>query len=186
MSRFYGDLTDVFKLEANSTRPVAARHPKKRTARPSSSSGNSGASEPTAFPPAQCTETGLSASRSFIELCRTAPTLLALQYLQNDLASVVDHSSPAESASFRACMTALMSAPARMNIDIPLDGSQELPSPAGSEAGGDRIGDALYRERHSLFEEISQLVPQSERQPDENLEDTSRLLRVWQMTGTRA
>ncbi|GAA5988104.1 hypothetical protein JCM10908_002064 [Rhodotorula pacifica] len=122
----------------------------------------------------------------FVELCRTAPTLLALQYLQNDLASVVDHSSPTESSSFRACMTALMSAPARMNIDIPLDGSQELPSPGGSEAdGGDRLDTALYRERHSLFEEVSRLVPKSERQPDENLEDTSRLLRVWQMTGTR-
>lgn len=123
---------------------------------------------------------------SFIELCRTAPTLLALQYLQNDLASVVDHSSPAESSSFRSCMTALMSAPARMNIDIPLDGSQELPSPGGSEVGSDSVDSGLYRERHGLFEEISRLVPQSERQPDENLEDTSRLLRVWQMTGTRA
>ncbi|GAA5868721.1 hypothetical protein JCM3774_003636 [Rhodotorula dairenensis] len=122
----------------------------------------------------------------FIELCRTAPTLLALQYLQNDLASVVDHSSPAESSAFRSCMTALMSAPARMNIDIPLDGSQELPSPGGSDVGSDRLESGLYRERHGLFEEISRLVPQSERQPDENLEDTSRLLRVWQMTGTRA
>lgn len=121
-----------------------------------------------------------------MELCRTAPTLLALQYLQNDLASVVDHSSPLESASFRSCMTALMSAPARMNIDIPLDGSQELPSPGVSDSGVDRIDSSLYRERHALFEEIGQLAPQGDRQPDENLEDTSRLLRTWQMTGIRA
>lgn len=138
-------------------------------------------------------ETGRSTTRltvtfriRFVELCSTAPTLLALQYLQNDLASVVDHSSPAESTSFRSCLTALMSAPPRMNIDVPLDGSQELPSPSGSETGGDRLDAGLYRERHALFEEIGRLAPRQERQPDENLEDTSRLLRTWGMTGIRA
>ncbi|BGP09004.1 hypothetical protein JCM10049v2_004859 [Rhodotorula toruloides] len=117
----------------------------------------------------------------FNELCKTAPTVIALQYLQNDLSSVVDHSSSSESASFRRCMAALLSAPPSMNVDAALDGSCELPSQAAVNACAAEV----YRDRHKLWEEICRFFPNEERQPEEDLEDTSRLLRVWQMTGRR-
>ncbi|BGP25481.1 mei4-dependent protein 6 [Rhodotorula toruloides] len=117
----------------------------------------------------------------FYELCQTAPTVIALQYLQNDLSDVVDHSSPSESASFRRCMAALLSAPPLMNVDVSLDASVELPS----RAEKDVLAAEAYRERHRLWEEVCTFFPSEERQPEEDLEDTSRLLRVWQMTGKR-
>ncbi|KAM0789624.1 hypothetical protein ACM66B_000429 [Microbotryomycetes sp. NB124-2] len=54
----------------------------------------------------------------FTEMCQTRPTLMALDYLQTTLAAVVDHSDETEAASFRSCMTALLSAPARNNCEI--------------------------------------------------------------------
>ncbi|GJN91382.1 hypothetical protein Rhopal_004403-T1 [Rhodotorula paludigena] len=130
----------------------------------------------------------------FTELCATAPTVLALQYLQNDLADVVDHSSPAESSSFRACMSSLLAAPARMNVEVALDGSGELPprSPSSSassssehNSGSDMPDAELYAQRHALWEELVRFFPREERQPDARLEDTSRLLRVWESSGRR-
>ncbi|KAK4054099.1 hypothetical protein OIV83_001124 [Microbotryomycetes sp. JL201] len=56
--------------------------------------------------------------QKFIEMCQTRPTLMALDYLQTTLAAVVDHSDESEAASFRACMTALLSAPSKNNCDI--------------------------------------------------------------------
>lgn len=119
---------------------------------------------------------------SFKELCKTAPTVVALQYLQNDLAAVVDHSSPSESASFRQCMATLLSAPPAMNIDVSLNGLCEVPT----EGEADAQGEETYRERHRLWEQVCAFFPSEERQPEEDLEDTSRLLRVWQMTGRRS
>ncbi|BGP41081.1 hypothetical protein JCM10450v2_005109 [Rhodotorula kratochvilovae] len=114
----------------------------------------------------------------FTELCATAPTVLALQYLQNDLSAVVDHSSPSESSSFRSCMTALLSAPGQMNIDADSAlASSRPPSPTAGEAAG------TYAARHALWEELGRFVPRGERQPDERLEDAGRVLRVWEMGG---
>ncbi|GAA5913327.1 hypothetical protein JCM8208_005210 [Rhodotorula glutinis] len=126
----------------------------------------------------------------FAELCATSPTVLALQYLQNDLSLVVDHSSPSESAAFRACMAQLLAAPARMNIDADaalLAGASRPATPSegavdGSEGGCD-VDEATYAARHALWEELGAFVPRSMRQPDERLDDAARLLRVWGMGG---
>ncbi|GAA5937045.1 hypothetical protein JCM3775_001937 [Rhodotorula graminis] len=126
----------------------------------------------------------------FAELCATSPTVLALQYLQNDLSLVVDHSSPSESAAFRACMAQLLSAPARMNIDADaalLAGASRPATPSegavdGSEGGCD-VDEATYAARHALWEELGAFVPRGMRQPDERLDDAARLLRVWGMGG---
>ncbi|GAA5867132.1 hypothetical protein JCM8547_006249 [Rhodosporidiobolus lusitaniae] len=112
----------------------------------------------------------------FTELCLTSPTVLALQYLQTSLSSVVDHSSPSESAAFRGCMSALLSAPPGHNIDVEMVDSFEL------EGGGEKEGagkEGKYKERHGLWEEVIEFFPRSERQPEEDLEDTGRLVRVW-------
>ena len=50
-------------------------------------------------------------------MCQTSPTLSALTYLQTTLSSVVDHSDEDETAAFRACMAALLAAPASDNDD---------------------------------------------------------------------
>lgn len=174
-----------------------ARHRKRRCARQSSSSASSGAF---AFCDLTVVRIDIDIDNlprppnSFTELCATAPTVLALQYLQNDLADVVDHSSPAESASFRACMSSLLAAPARMNVEVALDGSGELPprSPSSSassssehHSGSDMPDAELYAQRHALWEELVRFFPREERQPDARLEDTSRLLRVWESSGRR-
>ncbi|GAA5824330.1 hypothetical protein JCM11251_000379 [Rhodosporidiobolus azoricus] len=129
----------------------------------------------------------------FTELCRTAPTVLALQYLQTSLSAVVDHSSPTESASFRACMADLLASPPRLNIEIDLDIDMEASigslssRSAGGEGAGEREGgevdQTLYEERHRLFEELIRFFPRGERQPEEDLEDTGRLVRVWEGVG---
>ncbi|GAA5939325.1 hypothetical protein JCM1841_002936 [Sporobolomyces salmonicolor] len=121
----------------------------------------------------------------FTELCTSAPTLLALQYLQNDLSSVVDHASPAESQAFRTCMTSVLAAPPAHNIDVPLDGSGELPRLDGAEDQDEGRGSKaeLYRQRHQLFEELMGFFPRCERQPDEELDQVGRLLRVYRQRG---
>ncbi|GAA5827346.1 hypothetical protein JCM3770_003068, partial [Rhodotorula araucariae] len=121
----------------------------------------------------------------FAELCATAPTVLALQYLQNDLSAVVDHSSPTESASFRACMGALLAAPGAMNIDADaaLASASRPPSPSSAGAGAAGRGSETYAARHALWEQLARFVPRGARQPDERLEDAGRVLRVWQMGG---
>ncbi|GAA6020449.1 hypothetical protein JCM11491_000250 [Sporobolomyces phaffii] len=111
--------------------------------------------------------------QKFNEMCTTVPTVFALQYLQNDLSSVVDHSSPSESTAFRSCMTALLSAPPQHNVDMPLDGSGELPRLDGTPAR-ERLE---YRRRHELFEELMEFFPRGERQPVERLDQIGRLLR---------
>ncbi|GAA5914183.1 uncharacterized protein JCM6883_000764 [Sporobolomyces salmoneus] len=108
----------------------------------------------------------------FNEMCTSVPTVFALQYLQNDLSSVVDHSSPSESTAFRSCMTALLSAPPQHNVDVPLDGSGELPRLDSSKKEQE-----TYRERHRLFEELMEFFPMGERQPVEQLDQFSRMLR---------
>lgn len=122
--------------------------------------------------------------RSFAELCATAPTVLALQYLQNDLSLVVDHSSPTESAAFRACMAQLLAAPSSMNLDADaaLSSASRPPTPTAGEDGSS-VDEGTYRERHALWEELARFVPRGMRQPDERLEDAARLLRVWDMGG---
>ncbi|GAA5864021.1 hypothetical protein JCM1840_000669 [Sporobolomyces johnsonii] len=125
----------------------------------------------------------------FTELCKSAPTLLALQYLQNDLSSVVDHASPTESQAFRECMTSVLAAPPAHNIDVPLDGSGELPrfDDQGWEGEGEgNKKDELYGQRHRLFEELMGFFPRRERQPDEELDQVARLLRVYRHSGARA
>lgn len=112
----------------------------------------------------------------FNEMCTTVPTVFALQYLQNDLSNVVDHSSPSESAAFRSCMTSLLSAPPQHNVDLPLDSSGELPKLENSLDGTKR-GKEIYRDRHQLFEELIEFFPRSERQPVEHLDQISKLLR---------
>lgn len=107
-------------------------------------------------------------------MCTSVPTVIALQYLQNDLSAVVDHSSPSESTAFRSCMTALLSAPPEHNVDVPLDGSGELPA---LEHGGKNAQDEAYRARHKLFEELMAFFPLGERQPIEQLGQFSRMLR---------
>ena len=107
-------------------------------------------------------------------MCTSVPTLLALQYLQNDLSSVVDHSSPSESTAFRSCMTALLSAPPQHNVDVSLDGSGELPSLDGIKTEEF----AKYTERHKLFEELIESFPRGERQPVEKLDQVGRILRT--------
>ncbi|GAA5847415.1 hypothetical protein JCM9279_000471 [Rhodotorula babjevae] len=126
----------------------------------------------------------------FAELCATSPTVLALQYLQNDLSLVVDHSSPSESAAFRACMAQLLAAPARMNIDADaalLAGASRPATPSegadGPDDGACGVDEATYAARHALWEELGAFVPRSMRQPDERLDDAARLLRVWGMGG---
>ncbi|GAA5890648.1 hypothetical protein JCM6882_000611 [Rhodosporidiobolus microsporus] len=129
----------------------------------------------------------------FTELCATAPTVLALQYLQTSLSAVVDHSSPTESASFRACMAALLSAPARMNVEVDLLGDVDMEASIGSlssssgagekGAGEGEVDPELYATRHKLFEELVRFFPRGERQPEEDLEDTGRLVRVWEGVG---
>ncbi|GAA5974919.1 hypothetical protein JCM5350_004504 [Sporobolomyces pararoseus] len=119
----------------------------------------------------------------FNEMCTTVPTVLALQYLQNDLSSVVDHTSPSESSSFRSCMTSLLSAPPQHNVDVPfLDNSGELPRPPTEEEGGkkeDKFINKDYRKRHELFEElVVKFFPKSDRQPDEHFDQIGRLLRT--------
>ncbi|GAA6064014.1 hypothetical protein JCM10212_005497 [Sporobolomyces blumeae] len=113
----------------------------------------------------------------FNEMCTTVPTVLALQYLQNDLSSVVDHSSPAESSAFRTCMTALLSAPPQHNIDVSLEGSGELPTLDGSASVRPDSEGERYAARHKLFEELLEFFPRSERQPVEELSQVGRLLR---------
>ncbi|GAA6005949.1 hypothetical protein JCM10207_007285 [Rhodosporidiobolus poonsookiae] len=131
----------------------------------------------------------------FTELCATAPTVLALSYLQTSLSSVVDHSSPTESAAFRACMTAVLSAPARFNVEVDVDmdgsfssssGSASGSGAAGGGGGGEEEGadEARYAERHALFEQLCAFFPRSERQPEEDLEDTGRLVRLWKRGGS--
>jgi hypothetical protein len=106
-------------------------------------------------------------------MCTSVPTVFALQYLQNDLSSVVDHSSPSESAAFRSCMTSFLSAPPQHNVDMSLDSSGELPTLTAEGAEGDE----KYRERQELFEELIEFFPRGERQPIETLEGAGRSLR---------
>ncbi|GAA5856389.1 hypothetical protein JCM8547_008721 [Rhodosporidiobolus lusitaniae] len=118
---------------------------------------------------------------SFIELCATSPTVLALSYLQTSLSSVIDHSSPTESSAFRACMAAVLAAPARFDaeVDIEMDGSFTSLAPYSYAAdAGERYG-----ERHELWEKLCGFFPRRERQPEEDLEDTGRLVRVWKKGG---
>ncbi|GAA6040045.1 hypothetical protein JCM8097_004753 [Rhodosporidiobolus ruineniae] len=132
----------------------------------------------------------------FTELCHAAPTVLALQYLQTDLSAVVDHSSPSESAAFRACMAGLLAAPPRFNVEVEMDmegsfssssaGSvhSSLPSPTSAEGKSDQEKEDEYAARHKLWEELIRFFPRIERQPEEDLEDTVRLVRVWKGVGT--
>ncbi|BGP17263.1 hypothetical protein JCM10213_008183 [Rhodosporidiobolus nylandii] len=124
----------------------------------------------------------------FAELCRTSPTVFALSYLQTALSSVVDHSSPTESAAFRACMAAVLSAPPTHNIDVEMGDSLESLSSSVSGSGGD-VGsgadEAQYKERHALFEKICAFFPKRDRQPEEDLQDAARLVRAWRATGER-
>ncbi|GAA5948767.1 hypothetical protein JCM3765_005002 [Sporobolomyces pararoseus] len=115
----------------------------------------------------------------FDEMCTTVPTILALQYLQNDLSSVVDHSSPSESSAFRSCMTSLLAAPPQHNIDVPLDGSGELPTlQERGGGGGGGTTDQGHRKRHELFEKlIEKFFPKKDRQPVERFDQIGRLLR---------
>lgn len=72
-------------------------------------------------------------------------------------------------------MTALLSAPPLHNIDVPLDGSGELPNLTSADETDKH---KLYSRRHQLFEELLEFFPRSDRQPTEALDDISRLLRT--------
>ncbi|ORY89609.1 Muskelin N-terminus-domain-containing protein [Leucosporidium creatinivorum] len=122
----------------------------------------------------------------FTEMCQTRPTLVALHYLQNTLAAVVDHTDLAEASSFRLCMTALLSAPASNNCEVPMmeDGSilggedvegstSSLEGEGGAGGGGQSAekDEELYQARMRLFEELLEFVPEEERQPKDDLRD---------------
>jgi hypothetical protein len=130
--------------------------------------------------------------QKFNELCRTVPTIFALQYLQNDLSLLVDHTSPSESQQFRSCMTALLSAPPKHNVEVSssssLDSSLVLgesatssPQEAAKDSNhhDDQVADDefFYRQRHELFEELMEFFPRSERQPVEKFDHVAKLLR---------
>lgn len=118
-------------------------------------------------------------------MCQTRPTLVALHYLQNTLAAVVDHSDLAEASSFRLCMTALLSAPASNNCEVPMmedgsilggedvEGSTSSLEGEGGAGGGQSAekDEELYQARMRLFEELLEFVPEEERQPKEDLKD---------------
>lgn len=121
-------------------------------------------------------------------MCQTRPTLIALDYLQNDLASVVDHTDAVESAAFRSCMAALLSAPARNNCDVNMADGEAAAGGAGSEdddddEDGDDDGASaekdpeLYKARQTLFEQLLDFVPDGERQPKELLSDLAMTMR---------
>lgn len=125
-------------------------------------------------------ESPLTHHHSFTEMCQTRPTLVALQYLQTSLSSVVDHSDPAEASAFRMCMTALLSAPAANNCEVPMgedgpaeedvDGSVSSLEAAGGGESAER-DEELYRARQALFEELLEFLPVEERQPSEDLKE---------------
>lgn len=109
-------------------------------------------------------------------MCQTRPTLVALDYLQTTLASVVDHTDAAEASSFRLCMTALLSAPASNNCEVQMteDGSivaDDVESTSSFESDSAEVDEKLYEQRQKLFEELLDFVPDEERQPREDLRD---------------
>jgi len=118
----------------------------------------------------------------FAELCLTSPPLLALEYLQTTLSAVVDHSDQAEAEAFRGCMTSLLTAPPRADVDM--GGSvASLASWGGGAAGGANGGEGvegvdaeleatLYGDRQALFERlVEEFVPRGEGAEGEDLRD---------------
>ena len=107
--------------------------------------------------------------QKFAELCRSAAASAcgggvtaktALEYLQNDVAAVVDESNEAQCAEFRAM-------PARIFIRdalLPETDAAHGDAPAGSEA-------AARRSRMALFDRLSLLFPAAMRQPNASLID---------------
>ena len=110
-------------------------------------------------------------------MCQTRPTLVALDYLQTTLASVVDHTDAAEASSFRLCMTALLSAPASNNCEVAMteDGSivtsEDAESASSVEGDIAEVDEVLYGQRQKLFEQLLDFVPDEDRQPREDLKD---------------
>jgi hypothetical protein len=110
-----------------------------------------------------------------MEMCQTAPTLTALHYLQTSLSSVVDHTDEHEASSFRACMAAVLSAPASHNCEVSMDEDVEgsLSSLDEADAKASERDPELYRRRHELFESVLEFVPDEMRQPKEDLRDVA-------------
>lgn len=129
-------------------------------------------------------------------MCQNRPTLVALDYLQTELAAVVDHNDETESAAFRSCMTELLSAPPRNNCEVDMTATTTESSLASraepdydhddddvddddddDRQGPDGEGDsstrdpALYATRHALFERLLEFVPDRLRQPRDELQD---------------
>lgn len=105
----------------------------------------------------------------FIELCATQPSLVALQYLQTSLASVVGKDAEQVEA-FQQCMQYLLSAPAISSDEMDMDGqppslasskdnfmasSQDLPLPLSPAQASERF----WEHRTRLFEELLQFFP---------------------------
>ncbi|SGZ26947.1 BQ5605_C025g10006 [Microbotryum silenes-dioicae] len=116
----------------------------------------------------------------FTEMCQTRPTLIALQYLQDSIGQVVDHTDEDEASAFRACMIAVLSAPPRNNceVDMNVENDPSAASPTNStttsvDENPVVLGGELYTKRHELFENLLGFVPASEAQPKEDLKDVA-------------
>lgn len=159
-------------LELTHTSSLTVPRPRKRFARLSFSFASNG---PSAFPSSSARARTDSRPHSFTEMCQTRPTLVALDYLQTTLASVVDHTDAAEASSFRLCMTALLSAPASNNCEVATaeDVSILTDGESTSSLEGDsaEVDEKLYAQRQHLFEQLMDFVPDEDRQPREDLKD---------------
>ncbi|KAK4054316.1 hypothetical protein OIO90_003549 [Microbotryomycetes sp. JL221] len=78
-------------------------------------------------------------NKRFTEMCQTRPTLMALDYLQTTLSSVVDHSDQDEANQFRQCMTSLLSAPPKNNCDVTMSNASTSSLPSHHAIVGDNV-----------------------------------------------
>eukprot|EP00163_Fabomonas_tropica_P000623 TRINITY_DN1039_c1_g4_i1.p1 TRINITY_DN1039_c1_g4~~TRINITY_DN1039_c1_g4_i1.p1 ORF type:complete len:354 (+),score=65.84 TRINITY_DN1039_c1_g4_i1:130-1191(+) len=102
----------------------------------------------------------------FLEMCQKESTMTALQFLQSELAEVVDHDDQAKSEEFRNLATALFHSEA---ADSPTSSvAIDLKFGIGSLKSGDPELD-LYKQRTILFETLLQYFPKSMTQPQGNL-----------------
>jgi hypothetical protein len=68
----------------------------------------------------------------FIEMCIGESTLAALQYLQTEISSIVDHEDEEESAAFRGLLSLLLSRPPTPTATARATNGADSKEPAGS------------------------------------------------------
>ncbi|ORX89838.1 hypothetical protein K493DRAFT_64679 [Basidiobolus meristosporus CBS 931.73] len=85
----------------------------------------------------------------FREMCKSGPSIDALNYLQHQVSEVVNHHDTEESAEFRTLTTSLF----------------------GQEEPGEVDKDATHQERTELYETLLEYFPEEMKQPKGNLVD---------------